>query len=79
MDAGSIIKLGLFNVSMDYATLVLILLLSTMMYDLEISTHISTLSVNKFLQSMKLLRSLRCTARLSMTFYPSQASRQVLE
>lgn len=46
MNAGSIIKLGLNNVSMDFAMMALILLLSTMKCDLEISTHISTLSVN---------------------------------
>lgn len=78
MNAGSITKLGLYNVSMAYAIMVLILL-SIMKYDREISTHISTLSVNKFIQSIKLLRPLCCTAQLSMTFYPSQASRQVLE
>lgn len=79
MNAGSIIKLELYNVSMDCDIMVLILLLSTMKYDLEISTHISTLSVNKFPQNIKLLRPLCCAAWLSMTFYPSQASRQVLE
>lgn len=46
MNAGSIIKLGLYNVSVDYARVVLILLLSTRKCDLEISMHISTLSVN---------------------------------
>lgn len=76
MNAGSIIKLGLYNVSMDFVMMVLIW--STMKYDLEISTHISTLSVNEFFQRMRLLRPLCCTAWLSI-FYPSQASRQVLE
>lgn len=64
MNAGSITKLGLYYVSMDYSMMLLILLLSTMKYDLEISTHISTLSVNEFLQSIRLLRPLCCTAWL---------------
>lgn len=48
MNAGSTIKLGLYNISMDN-TRMLILLLSTMKYNLEITIHISKFSMSRFL------------------------------
>lgn len=49
MNTGSMVKLRLYNVSMDNTRMLIILLLSTMKYDLEISINISKFSVSRFL------------------------------
>lgn len=49
MNAGSMIKLGLYNVSMDNTRMLIIPLPSTMKCDLEISIDRGKFSVSRFL------------------------------